>query len=86
MARLAQYSDASTFIVATEVGILHRMRQLAPEKEFVPADPKAVCEYMKTITLKGLRDALLHDQYVITVPEETRRAAMAALNRMVQIG
>ena len=86
MARRVLASDASTFIVATEVGILHRMRQLAPEKEFVPADPKAVCEYMKTITLERLRDALLHDQYVITVPEETRRAAMGALNRMVEIG
>jgi quinolinate synthase len=86
MARRAQSSDASRFIVATEVGILHRMRQLAPEKEFVPADPRAVCQYMKTITLVGLRDALLHDQHVVTVPEETRRAAMAALNRMVRIG
>jgi quinolinate synthase len=86
MARRAQSSAASTFIVATEVGILHRMRQLAPEKEFVPADPKAVCQYMKTITLEGLRDALRDDQYHVTVPEDTRRAAMDALNRMVQIG
>ncbi|MCZ6916550.1 MAG: quinolinate synthase NadA [Gemmatimonadetes bacterium] len=86
MVRHAQSSDASTFIVATEVGILHRMRQLIPEKEFVAADPQAVCQYMKTITLEGLRDALLHDQHVVTVPEATRVAAMAALDRMVQIG
>lgn len=86
MARRAQSSDASRFIVATEVGILHRMRQLAPDKEFVAADPQAVCQYMKMITLEGLRDALLHDQHVVTVPEATREAAMAALDRMVKIG
>ncbi len=62
------------------------MNKMAPDKEFIPADPAAVCEYMKTITLEGLRDALLYDQHVITVPDDIRIRARAALDRMVSIG
>ena len=86
MVRAAKESSASTFIVATETGILHRMRKVAPEKEFVPADSEAVCAFMKTITLEGVRDSLLHDQYVISVVPEVAERARAALNRMVAIG
>jgi quinolinate synthase len=86
MIRFAQSTPAKTIIVATEVGILHRMKKLAPDKEFIPADPNAVCQYMKTITLEGLRDSLLHDQHVVTVPEEIRVRAKRAIDRMVSIG
>jgi quinolinate synthase len=86
MIQFAKSTSAKTIIVATEVGILHRMKKLAPDKEFVPADPNAVCEYMKTIKLEGLRDSLLQDQHVVTVPEEIRVRAKLALDRMVSIG
>ncbi len=86
MIRLAKERPADTFIVATEVGILHRMRQLAPEKDFVPADPEAVCTYMKTITLDNLRDALREDQFHVSVPPETAARARSALDRMIQLG
>lgn len=86
MIRLAQSHSTNSFIVATEVGILHRMRQMAPEKEFIAADPTAVCHYMKTITLEGLRDSLLLDQHAVTVPDDTRDKARAALDRMIHIG
>ena len=86
MIRLTRQRPAPRFIVATEVGILHRMRQMAPEKEFIPADSAAVCAYMKTITLEGVRDALIEDQYVITVPEDIARRARLALDRMIQTG
>jgi quinolinate synthase len=83
MIRLATERPSSQFILATETGILHRMRQVAPDKEFVPADQEAVCAYMKTITLDRVRDALALDQFVVTVPEETARRARKALDRMV---
>jgi quinolinate synthase len=86
MVRRAESSPASRFIIATEVGILHRMRQIAPEKEFLPADPEATCAFMKTITLESVREALALDRYRITVPEETRAKARAAIDRMVRIG
>ncbi len=86
MIRLAAERPAKQFIVATEVGILHRMRQLAPDKDFIPADPKAVCNYMKTITLEGVRDSLLLDRHVITVPKRIADRARRALDRMIELG
>jgi quinolinate synthase len=86
MIRLAQSSPAPSFIVATEVGITHRMKQVAPDKEFVAADPEAVCAFMKTITLDRVRDALVHDRHVVTVSDDIAERARAALDRMVSIG
>ena len=86
MVRAAQEGTASTYIVATEVGILHRLRQLAPQKTFVAADPEALCAYMKTITLASVHDALVDNQHVVSVPPDTARRARAALDRMVNIG
>jgi quinolinate synthase len=78
--------DDETFIVATEVGILTRMRQIAPTKNFVPADPEALCAFMKTITLDAVKDSLVKDQHIITVPPDVAERATAALDRMVSIG
>jgi quinolinate synthase len=86
MIRLAKDRPAPAFIVATETGILHRMRQVAPGKRFYPADPEAVCAFMKTITLANVREALALDQYEITVPEDIARRARLSLDRMVSLG
>ncbi|MBA2293242.1 MAG: quinolinate synthase NadA [Gemmatimonadales bacterium] len=86
MINLARELPADTFIVATETGIIHRMQQEAPGKRFVPADRRAECAYMKTITLIDLRDALRHEQYMIDVPEEIRARAQLAIERMVALG
>ena len=61
-------------IVATETGILHRMRQENPEKTFMPANDAAVCRYMKMITLPKLRDALRDMRPEVRVPAEVARA------------
>ncbi len=58
MVRRAAASPASTFIVATEVGILHRMEQDSPVKRFLAASEAAVCPYMKRITLEKVARAL----------------------------
>ncbi|HET7599616.1 MAG TPA: quinolinate synthase NadA [Gemmatimonadales bacterium] len=86
MIRLVRERPARTFIIATETGIMHRMRQEAPGKAFVAADPEAVCAFMKTITLEGVRDSLRLDRYEITVPEDIARRARLALDRMVSLG
>jgi quinolinate synthase len=86
MIRLTKERPAKSFIIATETGIMHRMKQLAPEKEFIAADPEAVCAFMKTITLPNVRDSLLLDRYEITVPEEIARRAKLSLDRMVSLG
>jgi quinolinate synthase len=86
MIRKVTERPASQFIVATETGIMHRMQQLAPHKQFIPADPEAVCAFMKTITLPAVRDSLALDRYHITVPPETAARARRAIDRMVALG
>jgi quinolinate synthase len=79
-------SDSSTFIVATEVGILHRLRKAYPEKEFHAANERASCAYMKVTTLPKVLAALENLQHRITVPEDIARRAKRAIERMVAIG
>ncbi len=86
MVNLVRQRPAKSFIVATETGIMHRMRQVAPDKEFIPADPEAVCAFMKTITLGNVRDAIALDRYHITVPPDIASRARGALDRMVALG
>jgi quinolinate synthase len=86
MVREAKRGTASSYIVATEVGILHRMQQMAPEKTFLPADPEALCAFMKAITLESVVDALREDQYAVSVPPEIADRARAAIDRMISIG
>ena len=86
MIEAARSGSASQYIVATEIGIMHRMQQIAPEKEFVAADPEAVCHYMKSITLREVRDALWDDKHVVTVPEEIANRARGAIDRMIALG
>ena len=87
MLRHARESDADTFIVATETGMLHPLEQENPEKTFVPANRAAVCQFMKMITLPKLRDALLHggDAYAVKVPPELADRARIPIERMVAI-
>jgi quinolinate synthase len=79
-------SAADTFIIATEVGILHRLQRAYPDKQFFAANERASCAYMKVTTLPKVRDALLHLQHRITVPDDIAARARLAIERMVSIG
>jgi quinolinate synthase len=86
MIRAVAERPVPSFIVATETGIMHRMRQLAPDKEFIAADPEAQCAFMKVITLTGVRDSLALDRYHVTVPPDIAARARGAIDRMVALG
>jgi quinolinate synthase len=75
-----------TFIVATEIGILHRLRRANPTKHFIAANDRAQCAYMKVTTLEKVRDALRYGQHRITVPDDIAARARTAIERMVSIG
>ena len=79
-------SGPGPFVVATETGILHRMRKQNPGKKFVPASDKAECQYMKTINMRNVRDALAEDKHHVSVPPETADRARLAIERMISIG
>ena len=81
----ARESEAETFIVATETGMLHPLEQENPGKRFVAANPAAVCRYMKMITLPKLRDALRDMAPVVEVPTEVAERARVPIERMVAI-
>jgi len=85
MVRRAVESPADTFIVATEVGVLHRMERFAPGKTFIPASRAAVCPYMKKITPEKIADALERMQPRVTVPREIADRARAAIDRMLAV-
>ena len=78
-------SKSKNFVVATETGILYRMRQQNPEKNFIPASEKAECQYMKMITLEKVYDSLINEKNVVTVPARIANKARLAINRMLEI-
>ena len=83
MVRYAEETRAPEVLVATEVGILHRMRKLNPTTSFQPIDAGAICPYMKEIRLEDVRDSLRLGRYEIEVPSDTATRARRSLERMV---
>jgi quinolinate synthase len=75
-----------TAIMATETGMLHPLRMAAPDVDFVAANERASCRYMKMITLPKLRDALRDGVYEVKVPEAIAERARVPIERMVAIG
>ena len=63
-------SASQQFVVATETGILYRMRQQNPEKTFIPASETAECEYMKMITLDKVYRSLYDEKYEVKVAKK----------------
>ena len=78
-------SSSQQFVVATETGILYRMRQQNPGKTFVPASEKAECQYMKMITPEKVYNSLMEDKYEVRVPKEIADKARLAIERMLAI-
>ena len=78
-------SPTQNFVIATETGILYRMRKQNPTKTFVPASEKAECQFMKMITLDKVYKSLLEDKYEVKVPKKIADKARLAIERMLTI-
>jgi len=85
MCRYAKENPAKTFIVATEEGLLHRLRKENPNKRFILAYEGAVCPNMKLNTLERIYLALKEEKHVITVPEPIASKARKALEKMFEL-
>jgi quinolinate synthase len=81
-----QSNPNGEFIVATENGMMHPLRQAAPSASLIEANRMAFCKYMKMITLPKLRDSLQEMQFEVSVPEEIAQRARIPIERMVAIG
>jgi quinolinate synthase len=86
MLKYAAQSSSREFIIGTEIGLLHRLNRENPGKKFIPATRYAVCPNMKMNTLGSIIRALERNEHVIKVPEDIRRRAKLALDRMLEVG
>lgn len=88
--RFARESANTTFIVATEEGILHQMRKDSPSKTFIPALPESGCNcsqcpHMRLNTIEKLYLCLEHEMPELTMDEETRVKALRPIERMLEM-
>jgi quinolinate synthase len=81
----AKDSHSKKFVVATETGILYRMRKQNPDKEFIPISENAVCKYMKMITLDKVYASIKEEKYEVKVPKNIAQKAQLAIERMLAI-
>jgi quinolinate synthase len=85
MIKFAGQSDHSSFILGTETGLLYPISKKYPEKIFYPASEKMFCTDMKKITLENIADSLENLTGKITVPENIRRDALGAVQKMINL-
>ena len=87
----ATASDATSFLVATESGILHEMQKKNPDKEFIPVPPNDStcacneCNFMRLNTLEKLYNCLKDETPEILIDEEVRVKAVKPILRMLEL-
>jgi len=85
MIKFVRETPEQTVIVATEIGNIHPMSKAAPEKKLIPANPEAVCAFMKQNTLRGVYESLRDLKYEITVDRDLAERARKPIERMLSI-
>ncbi len=85
MCQYAKETDAREIIVGTEVGLIYRLKQDNPTKEFYPAAERAVCPNMKRTTEEKILWSLEELKEEVRVPDDIRRRAINAINKMLEI-
>lgn len=85
MVERAKKSPAKQFIVVTEPGVIHKMQQLNPEKEFISVAPSNECEHMKKNTLEKMYITLRDEINEIKVSTEIREKAYPSIEKMLNL-
>ena len=85
MVQYVSRSPAKEFIIATETGLLHRLRTQHPEKTFHPASEYATCHHMQRNTLEKAFMSLVKMQHVVTVDPHIAERAVKPIQRMLEI-
>jgi quinolinate synthase len=86
MIKQARSTNATSVLVATEIGMLHQLRRAAPEIDFRAVNDRASCKYMKMITPAALLRSLRENKDEVHVDLETAERARASVRRMIEIG
>ncbi|MFC2019987.1 quinolinate synthase NadA [Chloroflexota bacterium] len=85
MIRFARQTAAKEIIVGTEIGIIHRLQKENPGKRFIAASEQAICPNMKLITLGDILWSLEDMDPQVSVPEDIRLRAKAAVEKMLAV-
>jgi quinolinate synthase len=85
MMKYVRSSNANQFLIATETGILHRMRKENTHKDFIPIKNDAVCKYMKKITLEKVYNSICNGVYEVKVPDKIADKARLSIQRMMEL-
>jgi len=85
MIKFAGESDHSSFILGTETGLLYPISKAYPDKKFFPASEKMYCIDMKKINLGNLAASLENLTGEIKVPEDIRKSALGAVQKMIAL-
>ena len=85
MLKFAKETEVREMIVGTEVGIIYRLKKDNPGKAFYPASERAVCPNMKRTTQEKILWALEELKEEISVPDDIRKRAKKAIDRMLEI-
>jgi quinolinate synthase len=85
MLEFVREASDGEFIIGTEMGILHTLRKENPSKAFFSPSDRLLCPDMKRITLGDLISALKEKRHQISIPEDTRRRALLAVERMLAV-
>ena len=83
--RHATESSKKQFVIATEVGTLHKLQKDNPDKEFIPVSDKIVCGYMKMSTLEAVYEALRDEKYEVKIPAEISERALEPIVKMMNL-
>lgn len=81
----AKKSRAKQFIIATEKGVVDRLKRDVPEKEFILIKDNIICPNMKWHTLTDIYNALVYEQHEITVDTEIAQKAVKCIDRMLEV-
>ncbi len=81
--RHATQSPKKQFIIATEVGTLHKLQKDNPDKEFIPVSENIVCKYMKLATLEAVYEALRDEKFEVKVPQDISGRALEPITLMM---
>ncbi|MGQ9689164.1 MAG: quinolinate synthase NadA [Desulfobaccales bacterium] len=85
MLQFVRASEAQEFLIGTEMGLLHTLQKENPGKTFFPPSSHLICPDMKRISLDDLIAALKKKRHRVTIPEEIRRRALLAVERMLAV-
>jgi len=83
--RHVKESPRKQFVIATENGVLHRIRKECPDREIIPISEETVCTYMKMVTLENLYETLRDEKNRVTVPAALSSKALLPIKRMLEL-